>query len=66
MRALAVTLAVLLAASVSTSCAQAFGRHQHGSDQKQAGDKSKVDEQAYRRALGALPDKKSDPWAGVR
>lgn len=44
---------------------------QHGSHGRKQPDKSespkpKVDEKAYSAALHSLPDKKYDPWHGVR
>jgi hypothetical protein len=38
------------------------GQHQRDGDQP----KRKVDEKAYKSALDKLPDKKFDPWGGVR
>jgi hypothetical protein len=41
-------------------------RQQQKTDSKAADQKPKVDEKAYDAALKSLPDKKYDPWSGVR
>jgi hypothetical protein len=40
--------------------------HQRKTDNKPAEQKPKVDEKAYAAALKVLPDKKYDPWHGMR
>ena len=42
------------------------GRGHHGLKQKSEQPKRKIDEKAYKSALDKLPDKKFDPWQGVR
>ena len=44
------------------------GRNHQGqqSDDKKAAQKPAVDEKAYAAALKALPNKKYDPWGGMR
>lgn len=61
-----------LALALMTAGAQAqgmggfgSGRHQHKVDATKP-QKPKVDEKAYQAALKSVPNKKSDPWGGVR
>ena len=64
MRAFLVTLTIAVLALPPV--AEAAGRKNRGSAQKTEQRKPKVDEKAYSNALSTLPDKKYDPWQGVR
>jgi hypothetical protein len=67
--------AVAIALMLTGAQAQSMGgggtggghkRQQQKTDSKTADQKPKVDEKAYDAALKSLPDKKYDPWLGVR
>jgi hypothetical protein len=64
-----VVAALTLAPPTVSAQAQNMGggghRHQQKAD-KTAEQKPKADEKAYAAALASLPDKKFDPWHGVR
>jgi hypothetical protein len=47
------------------AAAEAAGRKHRGAPQTTER-KPKVDEKAYGAALSTLPDKKYDPWSGMR
>jgi hypothetical protein len=47
------------------AAAEAAGRKHRGATQTTER-KPKVDEKAYGAALSTLPDKKYDPWSGMR
>lgn len=63
MRTLVVALTI--AALALPAAAEAAGRRHHGAAQTTER-KPKVDDKAYGAALNTLPDKKYDPWLGVR
>lgn len=42
------------------------GKGRHGQQQRTEQPKRKADEKDYKSALDKLPDKKFDPWQGVR
>lgn len=65
MRAFVVALTIILAAALPAAAQGPGGRKHHGSEQKQTTPK-KVDDKAYRDALGRLPDRKYDPWKDMR
>jgi hypothetical protein len=57
--------ALMIAALALPAAAEAAGRKHRGAAQTTER-KPKVDEKAYGAALSTLPDKKYDPWQGVR
>ena len=71
-----ILVAAIIAGMMVPACAQGMsggmggglpgGRGHHGLKQKSEQPKRKVDEKAYKSALDKLPDKKFDPWQGVR
>ena len=65
MRAFVVALAMVLLALSAYAQGGPTGRKHHGSEQK-TGERKKVDDKAYSRALSSLPDKKYDPWKDMR
>lgn len=58
-------VALTIALMALPAAAEAAGRKNRGSAQT-AERKPKVDDKAYGAALSTLPNKKYDPWAGVR
>lgn len=72
MRSLVTATAVLAAAVLALSAAQAQmgggGRHHRGNDSKSDQKKPQVDEKAYKAALDRIPEPKQkyDPWGGAR
>ena len=67
-----ILVAAIIAGMTVPACAQGMGggmpggRGHHGLKQKSEQPKRKIDEKAYKSALDKLPDKKFDPWQGVR
>jgi len=60
--------AMAIALLTVPACAQGMGgmgKHSQSSDQKTDQPKKKVDEKGYNSALGAIPDKKYDPWRAM-
>jgi hypothetical protein len=63
MRALIALLTIL----ALTLAVQAQGRHgKRNSSSDQTSSKPRGDDKAYKKALSSLPDKKYDPWGGMR
>jgi hypothetical protein len=58
---------MVLAARAQNMSGMGAGHPGHtGLEHKAGPPKRKVDEKAYKSALDTLPDKKFDPWGGVR
>jgi hypothetical protein len=56
---------LMIALLALPAAAEAAGRKHRGAAQTTER-KPKVDEKAYGAALSTLPDKKYDPWSGMR
>jgi hypothetical protein len=57
----------LLTVLALTLAVQAQGRHgKRQSNSDQTSSKPRGDDSAYKKALSSVPDKKYDPWGGVR
>jgi hypothetical protein len=65
--AASVTLALLVSAANAQSMGGGGGHKGHeDSAAKSDAQMPKADEKAYAQAINSLPDKKHDPWQGVR
>ncbi|MEA2930447.1 MAG: hypothetical protein QOG38_2875 [Hyphomicrobiales bacterium] len=60
------TVVVVLAMVLLTLPAVAQGKGAPPGEKKQTETKPKVDDSAYKNALGNLPAKKYDPWKDMR
>jgi len=60
------TLVIALAMVLLTLPASAQGKGGPPGEKKQTETKPKVDDSAYKNALGNLPNKKYDPWKDMR
>ena len=61
-------VAVIIALLTVSSYSQGMfgGKGRHGRGQKSEEQKKKTEEKPYKSPLDKLPDKKFDPWVGVR
>jgi hypothetical protein len=66
MRTFAIAAIITLLAIPASAQGMSGGRGHHKADQKSEEHKKKPDDTAYNSALGKLPDRKYDPWQGLR
>ena len=62
-----ISLALLLAFAATTpAVSQQIPRNHYAGQKAEEGPRKKTDDSAYNSALRAIPDRKYDPWQGVR